>query len=173
MPGTIDRLLAIRRMLFIGLVRPAMRSSDAPCLYQHQALIRQTYFTPRSCMTSNVPPWDPKLPPCRDTFSSRLFTFPVYAGINTWTISHCSLTFCRPETPCATIPCSQYTVPSSQSVATVHLRLDSRLAQRQLRVPMRSKQGALGLLRRADYPGPACMPSVAVSGRCVTVISAR
>ena len=58
MPGTIDRLLAIRRMLFIGIVRPAMRSSDAPCLYQHQALIRQICSTPRSCMTS--PPYSPQ-----------------------------------------------------------------------------------------------------------------
>jgi hypothetical protein len=122
---------------------------------------------------SNVPPWDPKLPPCRDAFSSRLFTSPVHAGIDTLTISYFSPTLYRPETPCATIPCSQYTVLLSQSVAAVHRRLDRRLAQRQLRVPVRSKQGALGLLRRSDYPGPACMPSVAVGGRCVAVVSAR
>ena len=122
---------------------------------------------------SNVPPWEPKLPPCRDAFSSRLFTSPVQAGIDTLTISYCSPTLYRPESPCATIPCSQYTVPLSQSVAAVHLRLDCRLAQRQLRVPVRSKQGALGLLRRADHPEPVCMPPVAVGGRCVAVVSVR
>jgi hypothetical protein len=38
---------------------------------------------------------------------------------------------------------------------------------------VRSKQGALGLLRRADYPEPVCMPPVAVGGRCVAVVSVR
>lgn len=35
---------------------------------------------------------------------------------------------------------------------------------------MRSKQGALGLLRRADYPKPVSMPPVAVGGRCVGAV---
>jgi hypothetical protein len=38
---------------------------------------------------------------------------------------------------------------------------------------VRSKQGALGSLRRADHPRPICMMSVAVTGRCVAVVSAR
>jgi hypothetical protein len=38
---------------------------------------------------------------------------------------------------------------------------------------VRSKQGALGSLRRADHPRPACMLSMAVGGRCVVVVSAR
>jgi hypothetical protein len=38
---------------------------------------------------------------------------------------------------------------------------------------MRSKEGALGLLRRADYPEPVCMPPVAVGGCCVAVVSVR
>jgi hypothetical protein len=105
--------------------------------------------------------------------TSRLFTSPVHAGIDTLTISCYSLTLCQPETPCATIPCSKYTVPLSQSVAAVHLCLDCRLAQRQLRVPVRLKQGALGLLRRADNPEPVCMPPMAVSGRGVAGVSVR
>jgi hypothetical protein len=40
-------------------------------------------------------------------------------------------------------------------------------------MPVRSKQGALGSLRRADHPRPACILSVAISGRCVGVVSAR
>ena len=89
------------------------------------------------------------------------------------TISYCFPTLYRPESPRATIPCSQYIVPLSQSVAAVHLCLDCRLAQRQLRVPVRSKQGALGLLRRADHPEPVCMLLVAVGGRYVAVVSVR
>jgi hypothetical protein len=38
---------------------------------------------------------------------------------------------------------------------------------------VRSEQGALGFLRRVGYPEPVCLPSVAVSGRCVAVVSAR
>ena len=38
---------------------------------------------------------------------------------------------------------------------------------------MRSKQGALGLLRRADHPEPVCMLLVAVGGRYVAVVSVR
>jgi hypothetical protein len=38
---------------------------------------------------------------------------------------------------------------------------------------VRSKQGALGSLRRADHPRPACMLSVAVGGGCVAIVSAR
>jgi WD40 repeat protein len=38
-------------------------------------------------------------------------------------------------------------------------------------VLVRPKQGALGSQRRADHPRPACMLSVAVSSRCVAVVS--
>jgi hypothetical protein len=40
-------------------------------------------------------------------------------------------------------------------------------------VLVRSKQGALGSLRRADHPRPVFMLSVAVGGHCVAVVSAR
>jgi hypothetical protein len=122
---------------------------------------------------TNVPPWVLRLPPCRDTFSSRPFTPPVHAGIDISTISYYSPALCPPEDPCAMISCARQTLPSTNPSLLSIFVPASRLAQRRLSVPVRSKQGALGSPRRAEHPRPICMLSVAVGDRCVAVVSAR
>jgi hypothetical protein len=121
----------------------------------------------------NVPPWVQRLPPCRDTFSSRLLAPPAHANINISTISYYPPALCPPEDPCAVISGARETSPSTDSSLLSIFVSTSRPARRRPSVPVRSKQAALGSLRRADHPRPLCMLSVAVGGRCVTVVSAR
>jgi hypothetical protein len=71
------------------------------------------------------------------------------------------------------ISCARQTTPSTNPLLLSIFASTSRLAQRRPSVPVRSKQGALGSLRRADHPRPACMLSVAVGDRCVAIVSAK
>jgi hypothetical protein len=122
---------------------------------------------------TNVPPRVPRLPCGETLFFSRLLTPPVHAGIGISTISCCSPALCPPGDPYAMISCARQTLLSTNpSLLSIFLST-SRLACRRSGVPVRSKQGALGSLWRADHPRPACMLSVAVGGRCVAVVSAR
>jgi hypothetical protein len=93
--------------------------------------------------------------------------------MNISTISSCSPALCPPECPCAMISRAQSTVLSTgSSLLSIFVRT-SCLSQKRASVPVRSKQGALGSLRRADHPRPVFMLSVAVGSHCVAVVSAR
>jgi hypothetical protein len=71
------------------------------------------------------------------------------------------------------IPCALWASPSTSSSLLSIFPSTLRLAQRRPSVSVRSKQGALGSLWRADHPRSACTLSVAVGGRRVAVVSAR
>ena len=126
---------------------------------------RQYSSTANRSTRSNVPPCVPRLPYGETLFFSRLPTTHVHAGIDITTISCCSLALAPPEHPYAIIPCARLTVLWLDSSLLSIFASTSRFAQRRLSVLVRSKQGALGSLGRADHLRPARMLTVAVGGR--------